>query len=205
VKNLRIGLSMRTTEALNYEEKRDSVARNWADYLIEFWPHIQWIFIPNIGHNVRDYLAEWNVNAIILTGGEDIGSDVLRDETEVLMYHYALENDFPLFGVCRGFQLICKLNHLEIKSNKEVSAKHIATNHSVNFMNESFVVNSFHSNYIDDIVQARVLFDEIGIAEDNTLEAVYRKNLMGFMWHPERRNIDQRKIDVILKNFFYVS
>ena len=69
-------------------------------------------------------------------------------------------------------------------------------------MGHKIIVNSYHTNYIDDLNKANKYFDKIGIANDNTLEAVYKPYIMGIMWHPERTNKNQEEVDKILKDFF---
>lgn len=196
---------MRTANATSYDEKRDAIARDWSIYMQKTWSEAQWMLIPNIGNNVSDYLKKWEINALILSGGEDYGTDNLRDETEKEMYVFALYNNLPILGVCRGFQIICILNKIELKKSDLVSSNHIATTHEVAFMGETFVVNSYHSNYVDNLNKAELFFDEVGVANDNTIEALNKQNIMGIMWHPERENKNQDKVDKILKTFFYES
>lgn len=203
MKKLKIGISMRTANASNYDEKRDAIARDWSLYMQNTWSEVQWMLIPNIGDKVVDYLKKWEINAIILSGGEDFGIDNLRDETEKEMYFFALKNNLPLLGVCRGFQIICHINNIELKRSQSITFIHLATTHEVTFRGETFIVNSYHSNYLDDFSKAELCFDEIGIAGDKTIEAVIKQNIMGIMWHPERKNKSQIAIDIMLKNFFY--
>ena len=62
-----------------------------------------------------------NVDGILLSGGVDIhpkryGEDVhpacgeideIRDEFELLLVKHAIRRNMPVFGICRGFQVIC--------------------------------------------------------------------------------------------------
>ncbi len=56
--------------------------------------------------NLRDYLSQNKINFIVLSGGEDIGKNKLRDTTEKNLLKFALQKKIPLLGLCRGMQLI---------------------------------------------------------------------------------------------------
>ena len=47
------------------------------------------------------------IKGIILSGGQDIGTNKLRDKTEITLIDFAIKNKIPLIGICRGMQLIC--------------------------------------------------------------------------------------------------
>jgi N5-(cytidine 5'-diphosphoramidyl)-L-glutamine hydrolase len=201
-KLLKIGISMRSISASTYLEVRDAIARDWSVYMQNVFPNDLWMFIPNIGNNVNKYIERWGINAIILSGGEDYGSDPMRDLTERNLYNYAIDNNIPLLGVCRGLQLICKMNGFDSLSGVNIE-KHLATSHEVFFLNQNLKVNSFHSNIISKTNMLNDIFDHVGFADDETVEAVYKRNLMGIMWHPERINANQQEVDLIVKNFLY--
>jgi hypothetical protein len=47
---------MRITSASNYDEPRESIATDWANYMIAAFPDSQFVFIPNIENNVESIL-----------------------------------------------------------------------------------------------------------------------------------------------------
>ena len=102
------GITMRITKPLEYEELRDSISNDWSSYMLSTFPDSQFVFLPNIGHNVIRYIDNLKIDVIILTGGDDIGVFPIRDQTETLILDYALKNKIPVIGICRGFQLIHK-------------------------------------------------------------------------------------------------
>jgi gamma-glutamyl-gamma-aminobutyrate hydrolase PuuD len=102
----RIGLTMRVVTAEGYTEERDALAWDWHRFLASAFPDACWLSIPNLGNRVDDYIREWRIDGLILTGGNDLGSAPLRDMTERALLGYALENSIPTFGVCRGLQVI---------------------------------------------------------------------------------------------------
>jgi len=51
----------------------------------------------------RDHLAR--LDAVVLTGGVDLGEDMARDADEIALVHAAQRLGVPLLGVCRGLQV----------------------------------------------------------------------------------------------------
>lgn len=185
--SLRIGISMRITDAVGYIEKRDSIAQDWSRFCKSVLPEIQWLYIPNIGEQVTDYVTDWKLNAFILTGGENIGTSNLRDTTELSLLDYALENNFPVLGVCRGLQIIYhKLGGLIESQDSNFAIIHRAKRHSITINGETKIVNSYHDNkLIRNTLPGKLNILATCLA-DASIEAVAGENLLGIMWHPER-------------------
>ena len=61
-----IGISLRITNAKDYDEKRDSLSHDWPIFLekIQAIP----IWIPNIISNLPQFLQELDLDGIILSG-----------------------------------------------------------------------------------------------------------------------------------------
>jgi len=201
-KKLNIGISLRVTKAENYEEKRDTLSHDWPPLLEKINSNI--VFIPNNLHNVENFLNDFNLDGIILSGGDDIGDDQKRDETEIKMLNFAINNRIPVFGVCRGMQVINKYFGGSIKKNNVSS--HVGIPHLVNLTNKNIMsilkinslkVNSFHNNIITSLTLGKDI-EPFAIADiDKTVEGFFHKNLpiMGVMWHPERNfNSDNQLI-----------
>jgi putative glutamine amidotransferase len=51
-----------------------------------------------------DHLAR--IDALVLTGGVDVGADPVRDADEAALVHLAREVRLPLLGLCRGLQVM---------------------------------------------------------------------------------------------------
>lgn len=204
----KIGISLRVIKAENYSEKRDGLSQDWPEFFkkIDAIP----IFIPNTLDNVESYLDNIRINGIILSGGDNIGDNPERDITETKLIQYGIDNDLPMFGVCRGMQMINHFFNGTIKTNS--SKDHVNNPHKIKILNNIFsiilnseliTVNSFHNNIIDDKnlgkdlnVFARTFFD-------NSIEGIFHKKyrILGVMWHPER---EQHKNDeLILKHIFH--
>ena len=99
-----IGISLRITNAEKYVEKRDSISHDWPILLqdLGFTP----LLIPNTISDVTTYLDEMKISGLILSGGDNIGDDKLRDKTETTILDYAISHNVPFIGVCIGAQLL---------------------------------------------------------------------------------------------------
>ena len=155
------------------------------------------IFIPNVLNNLTSFLDKLNLDGIILSGGENLGTNEERDNTEFDLIQYGINNNIPILGVCRGMQLINKFAGGSIinTSNK----KHIGINHDIDLTNifsyrilskNQVSVNSFHNN----VITKKTLGDNLEpfaiCKTDNTIEGIIHNQslLIGVMWHPERKN-----------------
>lgn len=202
---IKIGISLRIVEERNYKEKRDALSHDWIKFLepLDMMP----ILIPNNLKNVNLFLEEMGIDHIILSGGDNIGDDPLRDKTEKEIIKFGIKNKIPIFGVCRGMQVINKFFGGDTKINS--NSDHVGKNHPViledNFSeflhSKSVVVNSFHNNIITNTNIGAELIP-FAYSKDDTIEGFCHKTLpiMGVMWHPERdTNMNNQ---MILKNFF---
>jgi len=185
---------MREIETPNYEERRDALAQDWGVFLEFSIPEAIWIAVPNLGLPVVDYFRDWELNALILTGGNDIGSSKCRDETEMALLDLCRANSLPVFGVCRGMQMI---QHHRGGSLTPCDPNiHVAATHDVKFLAEPLLtaasdsvteVNSYHSFGIrEDELHGELT--PTAITADNWIEACAdpQTDAVGVMWHPER-------------------
>jgi len=202
-----IGISLRITNAKDYDEKRDSLSHDWPKLMEELGINI--VFIPNSLKNVRSYLSELNLSGFIISGGDNIGDNVERDKTEIEMIKFAMKNKIPLFGVCRGMQIINKFFDGTISTSEK--SNHVGKYHNINIINQNFFkffknkntkVNSFHNNLIYNENLGSDLIPFATISEDGTVEGFFHKlfPIIGVMWHPERQATIESK--TMLKHFF---
>jgi putative glutamine amidotransferase len=179
---LRIGLTMRVMQAPGYDEPRDALAQNWAAFLQAAFPQgAAWLPVPNLGAAaVRSYCEAWDLNRLILTGGEDPGVAPLRDETERALLAWARERRLPVLGVCRGMQMMT----LAAGGALKPVAGHVRTRHALQgpLAGEA---NSFHAFSPAGCPPA---YRVLASAEDGEIEAIGHERLpwFGWMWHPER-------------------
>ena len=190
---LKIGISSRIINAENYDEKRDAISHDWPQFLEKIKSNI--IIIPNTLTNVEDFLNDIGVNGLILSGGDNVGDDKERDDTEIKILNFAIKNQIPLLGVCRGMQIINKFFSGSIEKNNNSS--HVGNSHVVNLINNNIIsllkknsleVNSFHNNIITTSNLGKNIESFAITDNDKTIEGFFHTILpiVGVMWHPER-------------------
>ena len=189
----RIGITMRVVDADGYQEPRDALALHWASYMEFALPGVQWMPVPNLGKRVVAFADAWQLDGLILSGGNDIGENGLRDTTERLLLEYFIEDGKPVLGICRGLQLL--QTNLGGKLEKCDELTHVAAQHEVNIAEDPSgthwagrrVVNSFHRYGIraEDLQPS---LHALAMTQDDWVEAAQLENsaVMGLMWHPER-------------------
>ena len=200
----RIGISLRVERFEKYNEKRDAISQDWLIFLkkINAFP----ILIPNTLTNVKSFLHEMKIDGFILSGGDNIGDDSERDQTEKEIINFAVDNKIPVLGVCRGMQVINSYFGGSIISTND--RNHVGKNHIVELTNDkiskildknSLEVNSYHNN----IIKKNILAENLEIfaitKEDKTVEGYFHKELpiMGVMWHPERDTNFKSELDLV--------
>ena len=95
----RIGITMRMVDAEGYNEPRDALAQDWGAFMGQVLPEALWMPVPNMGKDIIRYFSDWNLDGLILSGGNDLGSEVLRDLTEEALLQHALSRSLPVLGV----------------------------------------------------------------------------------------------------------
>lgn len=188
---------MRVAEATGYRESRDAVAHDWYGFLRFALPDTAWMVLPNLGDEAGHYAATWGVDALVLTGGNDVGEAEVRDRTEHVLLDYALARDVPLFGVCRGLQVI--QHYFGGQVGPCSAERHVTRSHEVIFATVPAMlgehirrssrreVNSYHRMGVrlGDVVQPLEAF---ATAEDGIVEGLWHpgKQIVAIQWHPER-------------------
>ena len=162
------------------------------------------IQIPNLLSNIQLFLEELKIDALILSGGDNVGIPPERDKTEHALIDFAVKNDIPILGVCRGMQ---KLNQYFGGTQNTLSTKdHVNNDHTISIKQESFLkifeseavqVNSFHHNVITEDDLGHNLVPFAFSKNDNTVEGFFHSEFpfVGVMWHPER---EQKKFDELM-------
>ena len=138
---------------------------------------------------------------IILTGGGNIDkSQEKRNIIETKLIECAINKNIPLFGICRGMQIIAKYFGGDIYKISGHSLK--GKTHSVNieFNNKKWkeYVNSYH-DYAVTIKDTEL----VPFAINDCIEGVYHPKFLikGVQWHPERELISTKISKLLLEQF----
>ncbi|WP_295162389.1 gamma-glutamyl-gamma-aminobutyrate hydrolase family protein [uncultured Brachyspira sp.] len=172
-----------------------------------------------------------NTDGIIMTGGADIhpfrydeepiekiGSiSQERDEYDFKLMKYASEMNKPIFGICRGMQVInvhfggTLIQDIPTQRNTNIlhsqTAEYHTATHKIQIAKDSIIydmfgeyyeVNSFHHQAIDKLSK---YFKVTASSKDGIAEAIeYNKKdsfILGVQWHPElmsARNIKMQNL-----------
>jgi gamma-glutamyl-gamma-aminobutyrate hydrolase PuuD len=175
---------------------------------------------PQLSASARETLWQ-RLDALVLTGGGDIEPvrfgqaahaktalvSPARDGLELELVDRALRDDVPLFGICRGVQVLNVAlggtlhQHVpdavgETVPHAQAEPRHVAT-HPVKVLAEGtrlgrivgaseLAVNSFHHQALGTLGRG---LREVAWAPDQVIEAVEhedpRRFVLGVQWHPE--------------------
>lgn len=196
-----IGLSLRVElhQYKNNVERRDSIDQQW----IEFFKTCGLIpiLLPNHLTTVDTLLKKFNLDGIVLTGGNNpvkYGGDAPeRDCVDQYLIDWSIINDKPLIGVCRGMQSI----QLAYKNPLAAVDGHVSSNVSISLDNDERIVNSYHSL---GTVECSSPIVTKAKSKDGVIKAIKHESecIYGMMWHPERNiPFEQVDIDFFIKVF----
>jgi putative glutamine amidotransferase len=163
-------------------------------------------------------------DGLLLTGGDDIdpglfGEEKLndtvviapeRDAQEGRVIDMALERNLPIFGICRGIQMLNVFQggtlHQHIDGHSDFKSRSTGC-HKVSILPGSrletilsescLTVNSLHHQAVDALGKDLAV---CAVSEDGIVEAVIHTShpfCLAFQWHPEhmsRKNKGQQKI-----------
>lgn len=162
-----------------------------------------------------------HVSGLVLSGGEDVGEWIARgedacappdatsrDATEHALVAAARELRLPVFGICRGMQLLAALHGSRVVDLPEVRALHpygldaaaqLDYRHEIEFRlpgpssldderPHRMRVNSIHQQVISHCPEG---FAVTAVAADGAIEAIESTTdwyAAGVQWHPEKMN-----------------
>ena len=179
-----------------------------------------------------------NVDGIIMTGGVDvhpfrfneepiekIGTiSAERDDFDFTLMKYAAEMNKPIFGICRGIQVInvyfggTLIQDIPTQRNTNIldsqTAEYHVPTHKIQIVKDSIIydmlgesseVNSFHHQAIDKLAKD---FKVTAASKDGIVEAIeYKKKdsfILGVQWHPELMSAKSVKMQNLFDMFVEV-
>lgn len=205
----RIAITQRLVAHPDYDECRETLDISWAKLFekIDLLP----IVLP-YEIDFQKYFKELKIDGILLSGGNDLYSlnqnelSKKRDTFEKKLISYAIKNKIPVFGVCRGMQVIAEYfgsTFKSVDSQVNITHKLLAKKESKYFthLKEIQTVNSFH-NYAIDKLSGELLV--CASSDANIIKAIEHKEYKIFaqMWHSERvKQFNPHELELI-KDFF---
>ena len=205
----KILITQRLANNESYYEQREMLDTSWGELFekIDLLP----IVLP-YKYNFKKYFNEFQIDGIILTGGNDLYSlnksslSKKRDTFENLLIEYAIDNDIPIFGICRGMQIIANYFGSTFKRvYGQINTKHkLKLNEDskyYGYLNKLHEVNSFHHYSIDTLCNELIVSASL---KNGLIKAIEHKKYKIFaqMWHSERvKPFNQNEINLI-KEFF---
>ncbi|MBJ25237.1 MAG: hypothetical protein CMC91_03760 [Flavobacteriaceae bacterium] len=220
---MEIAISQRVVFDKSSRETRDVLDQDWYKFASSI--NIRLYPIPNKINNVEEYIYKLNLDGVIFSGGNNIGSQnkilfksktlinddvsLSREKVEIKLLNWSIQNKKPVIGVCKGMQFIN--SYFDGHQSLTDSSKHVNKMHEVRFIDKKFIkiygksqiVNSYHNfginrnNLSADLIPTSI--------SDNEIESFkhVKNKIYGIMWHPER-NIPFNKSDIeLFKNVFY--
>lgn len=194
----------------------DTIEHAYLDYFqnLGFYPILisNRVDFSNLFYNI-------SFSGVVFTGGLDISSNNLpikdeianlRDSFEYQLLSYSIQNNIPVFGICRGLQIINSYFGGSISRN---IAGHVIKEHPIIFeadygsvfkMNQSIIVNSFHNHGLFKQDLSSELNVLCSCASDNLVEGIFHSKIpiLAIQWHPERQEKENNLINQMIKNFF---
>ena len=209
-KKIVVGITQSVNKVESYDEWRDALDQRLVDWVVQsgFVP----VPIPNtlfdiaLTNSSQLILENWlntvKIDAILLSGGNDIGDVEQRDLTEKYLLSWAEKNRNPVLGICRGMQMMGVYAGGELI---EVDG-HVRTRHQLQIKSSLIKslpksVNSYHNLALKYCPNT---FQILAKSEDGNIEAMKHKEMPweGWMWHPERDEqfvkIDQERFKKLI-------
>ena len=197
---IRIAITQRLMLNETYYELRESLDIKWGELFNELK------FLPVVFPYNYDF-KDFDFDGVILSGGNDIGEFELRDKFELKLIEYAIQNNIPVFGVCRGMQIIAKYfdcNFTEVKNQVAIYHKLSLNKNSkyYSYLRNINEVNSFHNIAVKNIPSSLIV--SAWNDDKSIIKALEHKKykIFGQMWHSEREKPFKKEELEMISEFF---
>ncbi|MBN09300.1 MAG: hypothetical protein CMC79_02870, partial [Flavobacteriaceae bacterium] len=162
---MQIAISQKVVFDKSSRETRDVLDQGWQEFASSI--NIRLYPIPNKINNVEEYIYKLQLDGIIFSGGNNIGSQnkilfknktlikddvsLSREKVEIKLLNWSIQNKKPVIGVCKGMQFIN--SYFDGKQGLINASKHVNKMHEVKFIDKEFIeiygesqiVNSYHN------------------------------------------------------------
>ncbi len=207
---LKIGLTQRVAFLADLGERRDCLDQAWTRLLTDNGC----IPVPlaNRAEDTDGLLDHLGLAGVILTGGNDlahlpgaVNTAPERDEFERRLLRCCAARGIPVFGVCRGFQILVSFHGgtvVRVEDHRARPHAIAASSCRDTPFTDREEVNSFHDYGVrsDGVPEG---LQVLATAPDDTVEAVKHHRLpqWAVMWHPERSPQDPRDAALMIELF----
>ena len=196
-------VSMRIAENTSYPECRDALSHDWGYFFDRH--RLTPILVPNSLADPGEY---WKLGAkgLVLTGGDSMGSKeqpTARDVTEAKLIDSAIGRGIPIFGVCRGLQVLNR--YFGGQNGRLEDRKHVGE-HAVELLDgRSMQVNSFHTDAVLQPGLATPLVP-FAMAQNGIVEGYRHESLpiTAIQWHPERASPSATYDEILIEDWVRV-
>ncbi|HRP02557.1 MAG TPA: gamma-glutamyl-gamma-aminobutyrate hydrolase family protein [Candidatus Kapabacteria bacterium] len=205
----------KTSSSSNYE--------NYKNAILHYDNNIDVVDLWSIPYDSAMKVIE-GIDGLVLSGGPDVAPSVYgrgedsslcsidtnRDKLEFSLINYALEQQIPILGICRGLQIlnVALGGSLIVDIPREVAnhdnhqVKEGDAYHNIKIIDGSLLnkltnlkectVNSNHHQSIDKLAKGlkATAYSGDGVIEAIEYEDINKPYMMAVQWHPERMDLD---------------
>ena len=187
---MKLLVSQRSFLYEKYNENRDCIDQRMISWVLKlgYYPVLvpNNLFVKKNFLNLRKFIKEINPKGLILTGGEDIGTNIERDKTELFMINEFFRKKKAILGICRGMQIIGKYFNKGLKKSKLKTSKNYKIFNNKNDKNIPKKAKCFFNYSLRNCPNEFDIIAQDGIG---TIWAIENKKSKceAWMWHPERK------------------
>lgn len=205
---MRVALTQRLMQSASGHESGEGVSRDWYRWLSKFLEEAVVFPVPSLVSQCESWFDVVKPQAVILSGGESLGTDQKRDSLEMEILNRT-HREIPVLAICRGAQVANVW--AEGLVSPDESHAHAGFAHPLRWLRapidfpESTLnseVNSYHTQVIKgpDLAPR---FSPLAVHADGSVEAYVDdwNLLLGLMWHPERPSMARNEISKWLANY----
>ena len=166
-----------------YGERRDAIDQRVPLFLSAcgFLP----VSLPNLPNIALSIVQNCQVDGVFLTGGNSLckygGNAPERDAAERELVTWAIRKKIPVFGICRGMQVLTDY----FGGSLAPVSNHVRIYHAIFGKINIDSVNSYHNLMITELPNE---LEAVAHTTDGVIEGIRHRYLplMGIGWHPER-------------------